>query len=460
MRSGYFIYKDERYSFELDDEYITIVNENGMDWKKFLDNFNKEYKGANSVQILNVKLFPNWNDAIILHNHNLDSIGEVSTFKIQGIIEFKNEKQNVDALKIYSKELEHIYDSRKILESIKYNKTGEMDLKIKASEKVNSEKKQIKLKNEIIGYYFGIERKVKNINEGYFSGDSFLRFEWNSLVEDYKLVYEIVMTGYYFLSYLCYRQNINLKRIELLKKDENGKYFSVAQMTLFIHNMSDAEDEYIRGYQINFDYVKTIDDKILQAIIDENIFIRNIPENELERNKITPQSFVLVSSAFEWEFNQLFPNGVEHSKVQLNEIEEIKNDLMQLSDNYDKTKKKAIKKIIENIGKDNLESKIIYANKKLGYMSEMFLKHLCDLNSINNKNRIFTCLQKLRNDFAHGNMDIDIDSDGFVGIIYLERLIYIMQLKRLGLDDDNIIKAINGLFCNRYYKVTRGSKEI
>lgn len=44
---------------------------------------------------------------------------------------------------------------------------------------------------------------------------------------------------------------------------------------------------------------------------------------EIERNKITPQSFILVSSAFEWEFNQLFPNGVEHSKVQLNEIEDI-----------------------------------------------------------------------------------------------------------------------------------------
>lgn len=65
---------------------------------------------------------------------------------------------------------------------------------------------------------------------------------------------------------------------------------------------------------------------------------------KIKRNKITPQSFVLVSLAFEWEFNQLFPNGEEHSKVKLNEIEEIKNDLMQLSDNYDKTKKKAIKK--------------------------------------------------------------------------------------------------------------------
>lgn len=81
-------------------------------------------------------------------------------------------------------------------------------------------------------------------------------------------------------------------------------------------------------------------------------------------------------------------------------------------------------------------------------MFEMFLKHLCDLNYKNNKNRIFTCLQKFRNDLAHGNMgiNIDLDLDGLVGIIFLERLIYIMQLKRLGLDDDNIIKAIKSLF--------------
>ena len=93
-----------------------------------------------------------------------------------------------------------------------------------------------------------------------------------------------------------------------------------------------------------------------------------------------------------------------------------------------------------------MESKLIYTNEKLKNVSEVFLQHLCSLNHIENKNKIFTNLQKLRNDFAHGNMDIDIDSDGFVGIIYLERLIYIMQLKRFGLDDENIKKAINKLF--------------
>ena len=35
MKSGYYIYNNEKYKFELDDEYITVVNENGVDWKKF-----------------------------------------------------------------------------------------------------------------------------------------------------------------------------------------------------------------------------------------------------------------------------------------------------------------------------------------------------------------------------------------------------------------------------------------
>ena len=219
-----------------------------------------------------------------------------------------------------------------------------------------------------------------------------------------------------------------------MEKHEKGKYYPVAQMILFIHNIDEAEN----------DYIKAIDHKILRAIIDEKIFIRHMPENELKRNQITPQSFVIVSSAFEWEFKQLFPNGVEHKKT--NKIEEIKNDLLQLSVNYDKQKKKVIKKIVEEIGRDNLESKIIYTNKRLSNISEIFLQYLCDFNYIKNKNTIFTNLQKLKNDFAHGNSDIDIDSDGFVGIIYLERLIYIMQLKRFGLDDENIKRAINKLF--------------
>ena len=121
MKSGYYIYNNEKYRFELDDEYITVVNENGVDWKKLVDNLNGKYKEKHSIQILKVKLFPNWNDAIIFHNYNLDSIGSTSTFKILGIIEFKYEEQRINALNICAKELEYIYDSSRVLDGFKYD---------------------------------------------------------------------------------------------------------------------------------------------------------------------------------------------------------------------------------------------------------------------------------------------------------------------------------------------------
>lgn len=448
MKSGYYIYNDEKYRFELDDGYITVTNENGIDLKKFVDNLNGKYKKNNNMQTLKVKLFPNWNDAIIFHNHNLDSIGSISTFRILGIIEFKYEEQKIDALNIYAKELEYIYDSTKVLDSFRYDNEGNMNLKIKSFEEVNSIKKQIKLKNTMIDYSFEIKRKIstKDINN-YFIANAILKFEWNTLLDDYEIVYDIIITGYTFISYLYYRQNINFESIDLLNRDEDGTYSTIGQMNIYTHNNEkEVEEDYLKKHYIDYNYIKTIDDKILQAIIDRNIFIRHIPENEFKRNQITPQSFVIVSSAFEWEFKQLFPNGVEHKQTKLNKIGEIKNDLLQLSSNYGNPKNKMIDKIIEDMGKDNLESKLIYANKKFKSVAEVFLKHLCALNHIENKNKIFTNLQKLRNDFAHGNMDIDIDSDGFVGIIYLERLVYIMQLKRFGLNDDNIKKAVNRLF--------------
>ena len=160
MKSGYYIYNNEKYRFELDDEYITVVNENGVNLKKFADNLDEKHEETYNIQVLKVKLFPNWNDAIIFHNHNLDSICLVSTFRIFGMIEFKHEEQRIDALNIYAKELDYIYDSTRVLSEFKYDEKGNMDISIKPFEEVNSRKKQIKIKNTIIDYSFEIKRKI------------------------------------------------------------------------------------------------------------------------------------------------------------------------------------------------------------------------------------------------------------------------------------------------------------
>ena len=58
-------------------------------------------------------------------------------------------------------------------------------------------------------------------------------------------------------------------------------------------------------------------------------------------------------------------------------------------------------------------------------------------------------LSDQRNHFAHGDIDKKIIGLSLLDLIYLEYVIYIMQLKFYGLDDDAIKHSINDLFrCN------------
>lgn len=51
-----------------------------------------------------------------------------------------------------------------------------------------------------------------------------------------------------------------------------------------------------------------------------------------------------------------------------------------------------------------------------------------------------------RNHFAHGDLDEEMITDSFLDLMFLEYVIYAMQLKRYGVSDRCIQMAINDLF--------------
>ena len=55
-----------------------------------------------------------------------------------------------------------------------------------------------------------------------------------------------------------------------------------------------------------------------------------------------------------------------------------------------------------------------------------------------------------RNHFAHGDLDQDFIGLSLLDLIFLERIIYAMQLKGFGLEDKQIQSAINDLFQCRF----------
>ena len=58
-------------------------------------------------------------------------------------------------------------------------------------------------------------------------------------------------------------------------------------------------------------------------------------------------------------------------------------------------------------------------------------------------------LASQRNHYAHGDLDEDFIGDSLLDLIFLERILYAMQLKRFGISEKNIQRSINDLFhCN------------
>ena len=55
-------------------------------------------------------------------------------------------------------------------------------------------------------------------------------------------------------------------------------------------------------------------------------------------------------------------------------------------------------------------------------------------------------LSQQRNNFAHGNLDKDFIGLSLLDLIYLEYIVYAMQLKEYGVDNKSIQRAINDLF--------------
>ncbi len=106
-----------------------------------------------------------------------------------------------------------------------------------------------------------------------------------------------------------------------------------------------------------------------------------------------------------------------------------------------------MKHLLRLVRTDNLSSRINQIGNEYDDLVGAFGQYLYSINGAELKcSEMGKRLEKQRNNFAHGNLDQKFDGDTLNDIIYLEYLIYAMQLKRVGLSDDSIRKAINDLF--------------
>lgn len=96
---------------------------------------------------------------------------------------------------------------------------------------------------------------------------------------------------------------------------------------------------------------------------------------------------------------------------------------------------------------NSLQSKIVQVGKDYSEIINLFGDYLY---SLNNEKLIYCEMGERiniqRNNFAHGNLDKDFIGLSLLDLIFLEYIVYALQLKHYNIDDSKIQTAIKNLF--------------
>ena len=143
----------------------------------------------------------------------------------------------------------------------------------------------------------------------------------------------------------------------------------------------------------------------------------------------------------------LYPDGLQKRDSVIKAERSVSELLQQLIKEKRGEEKKKLKFLSKLVSSDNLSSEIVYIGKELGDVIDPFGQYLYknndeELNYIKMGERV----AQQRNNFAHGNLDKEFIGLALLDIVFLQMIVYAMQLQRIGLDDLQIRGAINTLY--------------
>ncbi len=329
-----------------------------------------------------------------------------------------------------------------------FNSTGVVNVTTQSFDDTTTAPQLFYVDNNQITVQFSISRKISTkLNEPPITLTSSMLFEFEP-TNDYRFIYKLWHISKQFLQYLCYRKNIFLPEVTLSSLDEDGKYEEFA--TLYVLNESgDAESETLKSGR----YIKQInlagsEGKILTDIANGTLYLRHIPESYRSGRSIDASKFVMITAAFEWEFRRNFPDGIAKSSTTLSAEDAVAKNIQELLDNAKGRKQQKIYKFLQRLVRsDSLESEIVHTGKFIDDIIGVFGKHLYKLNGQEMKySEMGKRLSSQRNNYAHGNLDKEFIGLSLLDLMYMQYIIYAMQLYYYGVDVTNIRHAINDVF--------------
>ncbi len=385
---------------------------------------------------------------------NIGSNNSVLFVKIVAYIECNYDRETIDRLSFSSPEINCIYPV-----NLAYNysidsenfSNGVFSITTLSFDSTSTEKQIFKVGEEDVNVIFSVSRSMSTkIGEAPVTLRSTMLFEFGA-TNDYSFILQLWRVAKEFIQYLCYRKNVYLPIVELSAPYPDGKHEKFATLHV-LDEEGDSEQEMLKkGRYIKHQYISGYEGKILTDIASNLLYTRHLPITYESGRHIDASRFIMITAALEWEFHRTYPDGVpKQEKTTQIETEVTGAIQLLIESSSGKLKKKYqfLKKLIKS---DSLQTEIVKIGEDFDKIIGIFGQHLYQLNG---ENLVYAevgeRLANQRNHFAHGDLDKDFIGLSLLDLMYMEYVVYAMQLKFYGIDEEKIRKSINELFHLNY----------
>lgn len=363
----------------------------------------------------------------------------------------KYDRDSIDRVSFSCPEINYIHPVNQAISLTlpveEFQGKGIVSVSTKDFDRTTTETRTFTVDGKEIKAYFGISRSVStNIHEPPLRLESSLMFEFDA-INDYQFVHRLWWIAREFVRFLCYRKNVFIPKVELSAPVEGGKHEAFATMYLLEQDGETESNTLKKGRFIKQVRISGHEGEILSDIAEDTLYLRHLPDTYQSGRHINAARFVMITAAFEWEFRRLYPNGVEKSEATVEAEKAVSERIQEHIDETGGRQKKIYKRLKKLVKSDSLKTEIVQMGTDFTGIIGAFGDHLY---RINGQKLMYTEMgQRLadqRNHFAHGDLDKDFIGLSLLDLIYLEYVIYAMQLKFYGIDNVEIQRAINELF--------------
>lgn len=464
--TGTLVYSGETYRFVFSHEELKLLpnveDKNPLNWlfdlKKLPDgSYTWKTPPRIEEELLVGNCYETSNKIIFLPKKNsyISRQNSLLLIDLTAYIIYRYERGTVGKVSFSGPEIDCIHPIRQALEytvdAEEFVNNGVFKIKARDFDFTTTSTENFTVNGKEVGAYFGVSREITTrIDRPPVTLSSNLVFEFQE-TDDWWFVLGLWYVAKEFLQFLCRRDNVCLDNMELFAPDGKGKYDAFA--TLYVTgNKTETEiDALTSGRFISQWHIAGATGAILSDIANNQMYLRHLPASYSQRGQVDAARFVMVTAAFEWEFKRLYPQGVPKTQKRKEAEENVFKQIKALKDSSRGETKSIYKSLLKNVERYlSLENKIEIIGKDYSEILDIFGKSLYELHGMQlSYSAIGKRLGAQRNDFAHGNLDHDFNDETLLDIVFLERIIYAMQLKIAGVQNKEIQSAINELFqCN------------